>query len=226
MSQIELKIPTDNPSALRRFGEALDGMATDLDGLNIKKSVSDITTTIRPVPLTAAERGWDSTRTQCNEETLVAGSVLFYAADQLTAESKEFDNESNMNAWIKEGKDSIRTQCTAETFDELNRGTQYKQLAEDVAQTPPPGPVNSHLDSAGLPWDARIHSKNKSTVKNGTWRPKRMDANMDADQWDAYVTEVKAELMQALSGEPIVDAPPRDCFFAYLADTPPPPATG
>jgi hypothetical protein len=45
------------------------------------------------------------------------------------------------------------------------------------------------LDSDGVPWDARIHSAEKSKNKSGTWRIRR---NLDKD----YIVQVTKELMQ------------------------------
>jgi hypothetical protein len=40
-----------------------------------------------------------------------------------------------------------------------------------TAPVPPTNPVNvAEYDSAGMPWDARIHAKNKGKKQDGTWR--------------------------------------------------------
>lgn len=95
----------------------------------------------------------------------------------------------------------------------------------------PPAPGNPAstagvtLDSAGLPWDARIHAKSSTapggvTVANGTWRKK---AKVDA----ALVAQVEGELRALMSapGVPVgyVEAP-----FPNVAPPPPhlaPPAS-
>lgn len=38
---------------------------------------------------------------------------------------------------------------------------------------PTPATPEEELDSAGLPWDPDKHSKKKTKLKDGTWRPKR-----------------------------------------------------
>jgi hypothetical protein len=58
------------------------------------------------------------------------------------------------------------------------------------------GPANTNapaVDSAGLRWDDRIHSKNKALNADGTWRKRR---NVDA----ALVASVEAELR----GQPVL----------------------
>jgi hypothetical protein len=87
------------------------------------------------------------------------------------------------------------------------------------------------LDSAGMPWDERIHASTKTFVQNGTWKMKR---GVDA----TVVASVTAELMgnepmsQTPSNEtivtppaaPITDAPvpppsaPVDPFLSLIAD--------
>ncbi len=57
------------------------------------------------------------------------------------------------------------------------------------------------LDSAGLPWDARIHAASKATIADGTWRMRR---NVD----EAEVTRIEAELRAVLNGAPVVPAVP------------------
>lgn len=50
-----------------------------------------------------------------------------------------------------------------------------------LAATPPAPPAAApsaaalgvEVDSAGLPWDARIHAETKTKIKDGTWRQKR-----------------------------------------------------
>lgn len=58
------------------------------------------------------------------------------------------------------------------------------------------------LDSAGTPWDSRIHSSSKAFVADGTWRLRR---NLDPN----ILAAVKAELGQAMSAPaPIIPAAP------------------
>lgn len=65
------------------------------------------------------------------------------------------------------------------------------------------------LDSAGMPWDARIHASTKTKVKDGTWKKMR---GVDED----LVAEVEAELAAAPepevepTEEPAVETEPED----------------
>ncbi len=74
------------------------------------------------------------------------------------------------------------------------------------AVSPAPTIAPASHDSAGLPWDARIHASSRTTVANGTWRKKK---NVP----DETVAAVEAELRQAMA------AP-----AATSALSPPPPA--
>lgn len=77
-----------------------------------------------------------------------------------------------------------------------------------ILPEPPAQPAEPpSVDSAGLPWDARIHSESKATVADGTWRKRR---GVDPE----LVKRVEAELR----GEPAVTEAP------VSVPTPPPPA--
>lgn len=68
-------------------------------------------------------------------------------------------------------------------------------------------PAGAELDSAGLPWDMRIHSREKTKVKDGTWKIKRgVDANV--------VTQVTSQLKNVMH----IPSPP-----APAVHIPPPP---
>ncbi len=56
----------------------------------------------------------------------------------------------------------------------------------------PPPSVSAILDTAGLPWDGRIHASSKAKNTDGTWRSKR---NVD----DAIVNSVTAELRRTMA---------------------------
>ena len=90
-----------------------------------------------------------------------------------------------------------------------------QMLAAAAAQAapPPPPPANDEppaVDSAGIPWDARIHSESKAIIADGTWRKRR---GVD----EVTYGRVYAELQEAASN----DAPPPP--LADEEDAPPPP---
>lgn len=60
----------------------------------------------------------------------------------------------------------------------------------------------SHLDSDGLPWDARIHASSKERNADDTWRARRKPSDMDADQWAEFQGQVRTEL-RALMAVPV-----------------------
>lgn len=82
------------------------------------------------------------------------------------------------------------------------------------------------LDKAGFPWDARIHTANKATIGDGTWRKK---PGVDAD----LVVQVRAEWAntQALAATPnVVDAavpaaPETPAATGAIPDVPAAPST-
>lgn len=75
---------------------------------------------------------------------------------------------------------------------------------EPVGSTaiPTSDPVDAgapQVDSAGVPWDARIHASSKATVSAGTWRMKR---GVDQATVDAVLAELTGQ-NQAVSPMPI-----------------------
>lgn len=77
---------------------------------------------------------------------------------------------------------------------------------EDDETPPPAGVTIPATDATGLPWDERIHSASKATVKDGTWRKKK---GVDA----ATIAQVEAELRARAAGpvptqQPQVQQPP------------------
>lgn len=76
--------------------------------------------------------------------------------------------------------------------------------AATVPPTPPqmPGATPTvERDSAGMPWDSRIHAGSKTTNKDGTWRQKR---ELDP----TFKVQVEAELRQAQSAAPAAASAP------------------
>lgn len=62
------------------------------------------------------------------------------------------------------------------------------EFTPGTAATQQPG---IELDSAGLPWDSRIHSSNKTKLANGTWRPKK---GVDASVQTKVVKQIANEV--------------------------------
>lgn len=91
-----------------------------------------------------------------------------------------------------------------------------------AANTAPPAAHAAHhtanhaagveLDTNGLPWDGRIHSREKSKIKNGTWKYKR-------GVEDATIAEVEAALRNLMAIPATPSAP-----VAAPVPTPPPPS--
>lgn len=79
----------------------------------------------------------------------------------------------------------------------------------DLSKVQPPVPASAELDSAGLPWDKRIHSSSRAKVADGTWRKLR---GVD----DALVASVEAELRAVQA----IPAPTLHHHAPLPADTP------
>lgn len=84
--------------------------------------------------------------------------------------------------------------------------------------------TQSHLDSDGLPWDARIHASSKERNADDTWRARRKPSDMDAGQWAEFQGQVRTELraLMELPVEPevaaVLDEPIADTVVVYYTD--------
>lgn len=54
--------------------------------------------------------------------------------------------------------------------------------------------TNDNLDSAGLPWDARIHAGSRERNTDGSWRVRRRPKGVEEADWEATLARVTAEL--------------------------------
>lgn len=88
------------------------------------------------------------------------------------------------------------------------------QAVTGTADADDEGAVNANapaVDTAGLPWDERIHAKTKATIADGTWR-KRRGVN------DMLVQQVEAELRARIAAQPAAVQQPQPVAAAPLPD--------
>ena len=97
---------------------------------------------------------------------------------------------------------------------DLNEGADDPDVAKRFPM--PPAPAGA-LDSAGIPWDERIHSSTKGTNKDGTWSRRR---NTPDDLFATVMAELKA---RATTAAPAVPPPPAEPTAADAFAPPPPP---
>jgi len=88
---------------------------------------------------------------------------------------------------------------------------QAEPVDDEGVSTNPPA-----VDAAGLPWDSRIHSSNRQTVADGTWRKRR---GVDP----AVVEVVEGQLRGTPVGVVTPSAPPPPPPPVVTAAPPPPP---
>lgn len=84
-----------------------------------------------------------------------------------------------------------------------------------VPEVPAVGRVD--LDSAGCPWDARIHTSNKATIGDGTWRKK---PGVDPALFESVKAELMAGSPQAIT---ITDSTPSADTVSDLVPSAPAP---
>ena len=117
-----------------------------------------------------------------------------------------------------------REPVTSITTDEAEVVGQFDL---NLAATQAPG---IEVDSAGMPWDYRIHASSRAKVADGTWRQRR---NLDPN----VLAQVQAEMLQVM-GLPIpaqtapetgtvttevAEATPEQAFIDAVIPPPPPP---
>ncbi len=116
------------------------------------------------------------------------------------------------------------------------------QPVTPVAPTAPPAPPPSNVvelrpasppvmlefDSAGVPWDARIHQKNKSKKKDNTWKlQKGIDANLVTAVMQTLHAYRRPPDASATAGAVApVSLPQAQSQAGYPAPPPPPPTQG
>lgn len=110
--------------------------------------------------------------------------------------------------------------------------TSTSGVASEPAGTAPTPDVGApDRDSAGLPWDGRIHSESKATIGDGTWRKRR---GVDEATYDAVMAELRGAPNPTLApstddtplppAEPAVTETPVAAAASASEDVPPPPA--
>lgn len=106
----------------------------------------------------------------------------------------------------KEPLDSISDRIAA-TITEGERLQQEQE--QDLNPTVADFPGEVEYDSAGIPWDDRIHSKNKTKIAGGLWRPKK---GVD----EGYVAQVLAEITPATPPATVEEPEPQGLQWAQL----------
>lgn len=87
---------------------------------------------------------------------------------------------------------------TAAAYDFFNQpiNTDHASIddAGNVTVSVAPPVTNDNLDSAGLPWDARIHAGSRERNTDGSWRVRRRPKGVEEAEWEATLARVTAEL--------------------------------
>lgn len=86
-----------------------------------------------------------------------------------------------------------------EAFKEMPEPGSFPLGASAVIEPPTtvnilPPATNDNLDSAGLPWDARIHAGSRERNTDGSWRVRRRPKGVEEAEWEATLARVTAEL--------------------------------
>lgn len=210
MNSIGLTIPLEY-NALNRAADMLHGMAEDLKGSDIdtfQKAVIEQVSNTTNIPI----------------ESLVDEIDEFHALSKKEVNQTNFgpvltDKPDHNNLFegttIKENLENVNT-GENNSFDEFEKAV-MKQISdttkipidlltneiESNKEQPPMVHPGVELDSAGLPYDARIHTKGKlkKTKKDGKWKYAR---NIEPELIKTVETELRAA-MAASPENPIID---------------------
>lgn len=111
-------------------------------------------------------------------------------------------------------------------FNVADHAARAAQTDTSAADAFAPGPEtavlpvsDSALDTAGIPWDARIHAGTKTTNKDGTWSRRR---NTPDATYDAVMAELKgaAPVQEANASEAFSDPTPSEALVAPVTAGP------
>ena len=172
---ISLTIPNDDPIALHEFGAAMQRMA-GRHGLEVPQAAPSYEAVAQGAQRTA--------------QTMMRTMELMSEVEAMT-----HDTDKAQLAALGEAVEIVKAAAPALMDDK------FKYDGEEVsgprAETTP-----SHLDSDGLPWDARIHATGKDEHgyvthprnADDTWRARRKPSDMDAGQWAEFQGQVRTEL--------------------------------
>lgn len=140
----------------------------------------------------------------------VAGNIFANAAydAQATRQAADVTSQS-YQAGILGGLTPAPDRAEDEAFEHV--------AAHPVVEVAPAAP-GIQTDSAGMPWDSRIHAATRATVADGTWRSRR---GVEPE----LTKEVEAELKHVM-GLPVVPAAPSysDVLEAAFCSAPEAPA--
>lgn len=167
MSNITLTIPNDDHIALRAFGKALEEMAL-AHGAEPRNTIGELSYKLN---IDTSEA------TAALERLNTATGKLMQAAPRMIQELRCEGDE--LQGKCKEPE----VDTTAQQVESL-----AAPMGDDEEQVPPTA------DSAGTPWDERIHSASKALNADGTWRLRRKPKDMDELEWSDYVSMIKADL--------------------------------
>lgn len=183
MTQIKIEVPSNDPIALSALGEALQRIATERKGgesieetfKQAEQTLSTINDLVDDGLLVRPEQLNDSPTREDVERTATDVELKDDTIDTLTSDIGLVRQQTvTPVSDIKQGEPC--TESEAEALDDLC------------------GVEDDTLDADGLPWDKRIHSRGKTRLADDTWRLARKPNDKTQEEWDEYVTSVKAEL--------------------------------
>lgn len=179
MSQIKISVPNDDSCALFHIGKSLIDMSSTVEGA--------------PRWMVITQREYDDLKAlQCLKQ---ATEDLMQAAPAMMREN-DVDGSIEIHGKRKEAEPDT----TAQQVESLGEAV-FSVNGVEMNGEPAPD-VSITTDSAGTPWDERIHSASKALNSDGTWRVRRKPADKTPEEWADYIKWVEEDIHLAESLRP------------------------
>lgn len=183
MTQIKIEVPSNDPIALSALGEALQRIAAE------RTSGSEYFDGSEP---TMAQTSADLSKTVKFEDIEPSGPTIKEMVEDGTLSPLPTDETKK---GVTSYNDIARTVNASFDTPQNIMEEELKHVDDTTEQYEAGGGVEDDtLDADGLPWDKRIHSRGKTRLADYTWRLARKPNDKTQEEWDEYVTSVKAEL--------------------------------
>lgn len=204
---IKFELPSDDALVLKHFGTALTNIAADLRGDVVDSELKELVITDPAI----IEKLRNCDAFSVGYRTDVDTTSTQY--ESLSADGANVAADVEDDTPPPPASEPTPDPKSEPVTDVVEQGESVDVPAADV-----------ELDTNGLPWDGRIHSANKSTNSDGSWRNRRQakDDTRTTEEWKQYIASVEAELKGALGNTDDTPPPPPAAETAQ-DDTPPPP---
>jgi len=188
---IKLELPANDPIVLHEMGSALTRIAAAIqatgEGKTVLSRVETLESVVQPIDNGVADKTVELPDAIVETINKVADSIVESSADM--------------------GAQGVGLEGSGELTDETTKTNAADVFSNQVDDSN----VSADIGSDGIPWDKRIHSREKTKNKDLTFKIKRKTKEFATkEEWLAFVNGVKQELITAMSAPATTEnvAPP------------------